>query len=116
MDYSLSSEKSEQERKKFFTEVKSLKLRLSSQWYVEGKEKERKEKDLKFVDWCYRLGLRFNGSEPGNGGDDGGRFKVEGIEVEKVSGKVIKVDEYNFADFDFSQIKKEVMAIDPKFP
>jgi len=121
LDYCLSPQKSEQERKEFFTEVKSLRLMSSSRWYVEGEEKERQEKDLKFVNWCFRLGVCFDvvGSPEGGSGGDGGEGSntVEGKEVEKVSEKVIKIDEYNFSDFDFSQIRKEVMEIDPeKFP
>jgi len=40
------------------------------------------------------------------------KTKVETERVEGASGKAIKIDQYNFHNFDFSQIRKEVMAID----
>jgi hypothetical protein len=71
------------------------------------------------VDWCFRLGHYFTFDFSGgveNGEDDKNK-KVETEKIEGVSGKAIKIEEYNFRDFDFSQIRKEVMAIDPdKYP
>ncbi|CAG8843918.1 20521_t:CDS:2, partial [Racocetra persica] len=44
-------------------------------------------------------------------------MKVETGKVEGASEEAIKVDKYDFRNFDFFQIRKEVMAIDPeKYP
>lgn len=108
------SKKSERERGEFFTETKSLRLILSSQWYV----KEEQKKDLEFVNWCFQLGLRFNfdfSREVGRGEEEEKKINiVEPGEVEGTSGKVIKVEEYNFRNFNFSQIREEIMKVDPK--
>ena len=79
--------KNEEERKEFFSETKSLRLTLSSQWYITGKEKAKKERNLEFVNWCFRLGCHFNfdfSDEP-TAEDDEKNRTAEAKEVEKAS-------------------------------
>ncbi|CFW92686.1 Putative type-1 restriction enzyme [endosymbiont DhMRE of Dentiscutata heterogama] len=119
LSYCLSSKKSEKERRELFTEAKSLRLILSSQWYKTGEEKEKQKKDLEFVNWCLRLGhcFTFDFSGEVEKEEEEKITKVEAGKVEGASGEAIKVDKYDFRNFDFFQIRKEVMAIDPeKYP
>jgi len=112
-------EKNEEERKSFFSETKQLRLSLSSQWYIEGKEKDKQQKDLEFVNWCFRLGCYFvfgTSSEPVID-DEKKVHTVEAKKIEKASEEVIKIEPVDFNNLDFSQIKKDLMTADPKkFP
>ncbi|CAH1755739.1 4990_t:CDS:2 [Entrophospora sp. SA101] len=81
------AKKSEEERKEFFSETKSLRLTLSSQWYTAGKEKIEKEKNLEFVNWCFRLGCYFNFDFPDEPivEDDKKNRTVEAGKIEEAS-------------------------------
>ena len=79
--------KNEEARKEFFSETKSLRLTLSSQWYIAGKEEVEKEKNLEFVNWCFRLGCHFNFDFPEEPtiGDEEKKRIVEAGKVEDAS-------------------------------
>ncbi|MCE8163719.1 MAG: HsdR family type I site-specific deoxyribonuclease [Candidatus Moeniiplasma glomeromycotorum] len=108
--------KSEEAKKEFFSETKSLRLTLSSQWYITGKEKVEKEKNLEFVNWCFRLGCHFNFdfSDELTTEDDEKKHIAEAGEIEDASWEAINFAETDFNNFDFSQIIKRSMSIDPK--
>lgn len=107
--------KNEEARKDFFSETKSLRLTLSSQWYISGKEKVEKEKNLEFVNWCFRLGCHFNfPDEPTSGGDKDEKSAIEAGEIEDASWEAINFAKIDFNNFDFSRIIKRSMSIDPK--
>ncbi|MCE8159091.1 MAG: type I restriction endonuclease subunit R [Candidatus Moeniiplasma glomeromycotorum] len=113
------AKKTEEERKEFFSETKSLRLTLSSQWYITGKEEVEKEKNLEFANWCFRLGCYFNFDFPDEPtvGDDEKNRTAEAKEVEEASWEAIEIAKIDFNNFDFSQIRKQMMSIDPeKYP
>ncbi len=74
------AKKNEEKRKDFFSETKSLRLTLSSQWYITGKGKVEKEKNLEFVNWCFRLGCHFNPVPPGPKSEDEEKNRIVGAE------------------------------------
>ncbi|KLL02895.1 MAG: type I restriction endonuclease subunit R, partial [Mycoplasmataceae bacterium RV_VA103A] len=107
--------KNEEERRNFFSETKSLRLTLGSQWYI-NKENDKRQENLDFVNWCFRLGWYFTFDafdEPVEGNDEK-KYSIEPKKVEKASEEAIKISKIDFNTFDFSQIKKEIMSIDPK--
>ena len=92
--------KNEEERNNFFSETKSLHLTLSSQWYVENNENNDRQKNLDFVNWCFRLGCYFISefSDEPVADDDKKTHTVETERVEGASGEAIKIKkiEYQF--------------------
>ncbi|WP_147409546.1 type I restriction enzyme subunit R domain-containing protein [endosymbiont GvMRE of Glomus versiforme] len=111
--------KNEEERIRFFSETKSLRLTLSSQWYIKDNENNDKQKNLDFVNWCFRLGCYFTfnvSSEPVERNEEK-THTVAAKKVEGASGEAIKISKTDFDSLDFSQIRKEIMSIDPeKYP
>jgi type I restriction enzyme R subunit len=110
------AKKIEEERKEFFSETKTLRLTLSSRWYITGKEKVEKKKNLEFVNWCFRLGCHFNfdfSGEPTAEDEEKNRIAEAG-KVENASWEAINFAEIDFNNFDFSQIIQRSMSIDPK--
>lgn len=109
------SKKDEEEKKEFFSETKLLRLTLGSQWY-KNKEDNRQQKNLEFVNWCFRLGcyFAFDDFDGTIEDDDKKSHTIETKRVESASKKAITIEKIDFNNFDFSQIKKEIMVIDPK--